>query len=91
MSTLTIRPGAAIKDAGDIEDIVERIRNNMSDLDVVIRRVIPEGVETEWSKTLKSNWEKFYTQSVAGVIDEIYASAVNLEVAVKDAIEYGKE
>lgn len=90
MSTLTIRPQAATQDAQDIKTIVDEIDKAMQDLDATIKQIIPEGVETAWSKTLKENWETFYNKSVAGVMDEMKLSAVNLQKAVEEAIKYGQ-
>ena len=54
---ITIKPGAALEDATQIDSIVKQIDQDMQDLDSSFKRIIPSGVETTWSNELKQNWE----------------------------------
>ncbi len=87
---LTILPGAATEDAEQIDSIIEEIDQNMQDLNTVIKRVIPEGVETDWALTYKENWESYYNGSIQGAMEEMKQSAKNLRKAVQAALEYTK-
>ncbi len=47
---ITILPGAATEDVKQIEEIVRKIDSDMQKLDEVIKKLIPNGVETQWSQ-----------------------------------------
>ena len=85
---ITIKPGAEIEDATQIDSIVKQIDQDMQDLDSSFKRIIPSGVETTWSNELKQNWEQFYNNSVQNAMEEIQLSANNLRLAVDAAIKY---
>ncbi len=85
---ITIKPGAALEDATQIDSIVKQIDQDMQDLDSSFKRIIPSGVETTWSNELKQNWEQFYNNSVQNAMEEIQLSANNLRLAVDAAIKY---
>lgn len=85
---VTIKPGAALEDATQIDSIVKQIDQDMQDLDSSFKRIIPSGVETTWSNELKQNWEQFYNNSVQNAMEEIQLSANNLRLAVDAAIKY---
>ena len=50
---ITIVPGKAEEDVREIELIIDNIDKSMQELDEIIRRLIPERLETEWSNSLK--------------------------------------
>lgn len=87
---LTIIPGAATEDASQIDAIVEQIDKCMLELDSVIKRVIPDGVETDWSNKLRADWNTYYENSVKFAMEEMKLSAKNLRVAVDAALQYDK-
>ena len=88
--SLTIKPGAATQDIKDIEQIVSTIDQSMLTLNEAINKLIPEGVETDWSRNLKESWTKCYENSVKNAMDGMKASATNLQNAVDAALEYNK-
>ena len=49
---LTIAPGAATEDVKEIEQIVNSIDESMTELNEIINRRIPSGVDTDWSNRL---------------------------------------
>ena len=87
---LTIMPGAATEDAKQIEEIVRAIDESMATLDEVIKRHIPDGIETEWSTEFSESWSHYYDDSIHGAMDAMKASAENLKAAVDAALEYNK-
>lgn len=91
MSTFTIRPGAALDDAQQIEKIVSSIKSDMEALDGVIKANIPAGVETNWSETLLTDWNKYYSADIPESMVEMGYSALNLQKAVEDATKYSRE
>lgn len=87
---ITILPGAATEDVKQIEEIVRKIDSDMQKLDEVIKKLIPNGIETQWSQELRDNWEHFYSNDVKESMGEMMESAVNLQRAVDAALEYNK-
>jgi len=87
---LTILPGAATEDVKEIESIVNSIDQSMTELNDVISRNIPQGVDTDWSNELLSNWTKCYNNSVQNAMEGMRLSAKNLQMAVDAALEYNK-
>lgn len=88
--SVSIRPGAAIEDVKQIENIVKDIEECLSVLNNVIEKNIPENLETDWSVALKESWTKAYNESIQGVMHEMTLSASNLQMAIDRAIEYSK-
>jgi len=88
--SVSIRPGAAIEDVKQIENIVKDIEECLSVLNNVIEKNIPENLETDWSVALKESWTKAYNESIQGVMREMTLSASNLQMAIDRAIEYSK-
>ena len=54
---ITINPGAATDDAAQIDTIVGQIEQDMQTLDAAIKRTIPDGIQTDWSETVRGNGE----------------------------------
>ena len=52
---ITINPGAATDDAAQIDSIVSTTEENMQTLDAAIKSAIPEGIQTTWSDTVRTN------------------------------------
>ena len=77
---LDINENASLQDASEIDEIVETIERSMEELAQTIRATIPDGIQTDWSETLKSNWDQYYTKS-----------AKNLRTAVQNASAFSKE
>ena len=88
---LTILPGAALDDAKAIEEIINVIDTSMKELDTIIKRNIPDKVETTWSKALDESWKKFYDGSLKEAMEGMRYSAQNLKIAVDAALEYSNE
>ena len=88
--SLTIYPGAATEDARDIENIVATIESCLDTLNDLIKKHIPENLETDWSKDLLESWTKAYNESIETIIHEMTLSAKNLEMAVEQALAYSK-
>ena len=88
---ITINPGAATEDAAQIDSIIEKIDAAMKELDAAINRNIPEGIETEWSEQVKSNWDEYYSADIPEAMAEMKLSATNLRLAVDAALKYSKE
>ncbi len=87
---LTIVPGAATEDVKQIEEIIRTIDESMKKLDATISKLIPSGVETDWSIELKERWERFYNESIKDGMAAMQLSASNLQRAVDAALEYNK-
>lgn len=88
---ITITPGAATEDATQIDSIVNTMESCMQDLDRAIKSTIPEGIETTWSDTVRTNWESYYTADVPKAMEEMKQSAANLRTAVEEALKYDQE
>ena len=80
---ITINPGAATDDATQIDSIVSTMEENMQTLDAAIKSTIPDGIQTTWSDTVRSNWESYY--------GDMKLSATNLRLAVEQALAYDQE
>ena len=87
---LTIAPGAATEDVKEIEQIVNSIDESMTELNEIINRRIPSGVDTDWSNRLLENWTTCYNNSVQNAMEGMRLSATNLQMAVDAALEYNK-
>ncbi len=87
---LTILPGAATEDVKQIEQIVKNIDQHMTELNDVINKLIPSGVETDWSMKLLDKWTECYNGSVQNAMDGMLLSAKNLQMAIDAALEYNK-
>lgn len=88
---LTITPGAATEDASQIDSIVSTIQENMETLNSAIKQTIPAGIETTWSDTVRSNWEAYYNADVPAAMEDMKLSAVNLRMAVDQALKFDQE
>ena len=91
MSTITINPGAATDDAVQIDNIISRIESDMADLNSVIQQTIPNDIQTTWSETVKSNWNKYYGADIPQTMSDMKLSASNLRTAVNEALNYSNE
>jgi hypothetical protein len=87
---LTILPGAATEDVKQIEEIVKTMDTDMQKLDATIKKIIPQGVETQWSTELRDRWEHFYSNEVKESMGDMLESAASLQRAVDAALEYNK-
>ncbi len=87
---LTILPGAATEDVKQIEQIVKNIDQHMTELNDVINKLIPSGVETDWSMQLLDKWTEYYNGSVQNAMEGMLLSAKNLQMAIDAALEYNK-
>lgn len=88
---ITINPGAATDDAAQIDSIVSTMEQNMQTLDSAIKSAIPEGIQTTWSDTVRTNWETYYAADVPAAMEDMKLSATNLRVAVEQALAYDQE
>ena len=88
---LRINPGAATDDAAQIDSIVSQMEEDMQVLDSAIKRNIPDGIQTTWSDTVRTNWESYYTADVPQAMEEMKLSATNLRLAVDQALKYDQE
>ncbi len=88
---LTINPGAATDDASQIDSLVQTMQTAMETLDSAIKSTIPDGVQTTWSDTVKSNWCSYYTSDVPAAMEDMKQSATNLRLAVEQALQYDQE
>lgn len=88
---ITIAPGAALDDASQIDSIVATIQNAMDELDQAIKSTIPDGIQTTWSDTVRSNWEGYYGADVPAAMEDMKLSAANLRLAVEKAQAYDQE
>jgi len=87
---LTILPGAATDDVKQIETIVNNIDQYMTELNEKITRLIPSGVETDWSNELLDSWTNYYNNSIQNAMEGMLLSAKNLQMAIDAALEYNK-
>ncbi len=87
---LTIRPEAATEDAKNIEEIIATIDSSMKELNEVIKRLIPERLETEWSNRLAENWQHFYNETIQDSMIAMQQSSESLKRAVEAALAYNK-
>lgn len=88
---VTINTGAATNDAAQIDSLVEQIGRAMEELNTAIKSTIPSGIQTTWSDTVRSNWEKYYTSDIPEAMDEMRLSAANLRLAVEQTLKYDQE
>lgn len=88
---ITINPGAATDDATQIDSIVSTMEENMQTLDAAIKSTIPDGIQTTWSDTVRSNWETYYGADVPAAMEDMKLSATNLRLAVEQALAYDQE
>lgn len=88
---ITINPGAATDDAAQIDSIVSTMEENMQTLDAAIKSAIPEGIQTTWSDTVRTNWETYYSADVPAAMEDMKLSATNLRLAVEQALSYDQE
>jgi len=88
---ITINPGAATDDASQIDSIVSTMDKNMQTLDEAIKSTIPDGIQTTWSNTVRSNWESYYGADVPAAMEDMKLSAKNLRLAVEQALAYDQE
>lgn len=88
---ITINPGAATDDAAQIDSIVSTMEENMQTLDAAIKSTIPDGIQTTWSDTVRSNWESYYGADVPAAMEDMKLSAANLRLAVEQALSYDQE
>lgn len=88
---ITINPGAATDDASQIDSLIQSIQDSMETLDSAIKNTIPEGIQTSWSETVRSNWEGYYTSDVPAAMEDMKLSATNLRLAVEQALKYDQE
>lgn len=63
----------------------------MKELNEAIKRNIPEGIETDWSEQVRANWDNYYSTDIPEAMAEMKLSAVNLRLAVDQALKYSKE
>lgn len=88
---ITINPGAATDDAAQIDSIVSTMEENMQTLDAAIKSTIPDGIQTTWSDTVRTNWETYYGADVPAAMADMKLSATNLRLAVEQALAYDQE
>lgn len=88
---LEIAPGAATEDASQIDSIIETIQSDMETLNNAITATIPDGIQTSWSETVRSNWEGYYSSDVPAAMEDMKLSATNLRLAVEKAVAYDQE
>lgn len=88
---ITINPGAATDDAAQIDTIVTQMAEDMETLDGAIKRNIPNGVQTTWSETVRTNWNQYYGSDVPEAMEDMKLSAKNLRLAVEQALAYDQE
>ena len=88
---ITINPGAATDDATQIDNIIATIESSLETLDAAIKRNIPNGVQTTWSEEVRNNWETYYGADVPAAMNEMKQSAINLRLAVDQALKYSNE
>lgn len=87
---ITIKPGAAIDDATQIKDIVGKIEESLIELDSKVKKNIPEGVSTDWSRELLANWNTYFKNDVPAALANMRLSADNLNRAVDAALAYSR-
>lgn len=87
---ITIKPGAATDDAAQIDSIIKQIEQDMQTLDAAIKKNIPDGVQTNWSETVRSNWEQYYSADIPDAMAQMSMSASNLRLAVEKALTYSQ-
>ena len=85
---LIVKSDKAKEGAKNILDIVEAIRRTMDELDNAVKNNIPNKVETQWSDTLRSNWQNYYTGDIPEVMAGMRTSATNIQTAVRAAEAY---
>lgn len=88
---LTIRPGAALQDATQVDTIVNQIKEDMRTLNDVITSTIPTGIQTRWAEELLNSWTHYYNSEIDSALEEMVESATNLRVAVEKVLQYSNE
>lgn len=90
VNSIRIKPDAALDDASNIDTIVDEIDREMSELDSVIKREIPDGIKTDWSEKVRQEWQSYYNESIPEAMIAMKSSATNLRLAVDKALQYSK-
>jgi len=88
---ITINTEAAIEDAIQIESLIATMQESMETLNTAFQRTIPSGIQTDWSETVKSNWETYYSADVPAAMEDMKLSAANLRMAVEQSDIYSQE
>ena len=88
---ITIMPGAATEDAAQIDSIITDMESDMQQLDAAIKSTIPDGIQTDWSETVRGNWENYYNADIPSAMADMKLSAANLRLAVEQALAYSRE
>ena len=92
---LEIRPGAALDDAQEIDNIVGRMKAAMEELNtIILNNMGPVGSEmpisTDWAGNLLSEWTNYYSTDIPATMDAMQLSASNLRRAVEGAVHYSQ-
>lgn len=87
---IDIEPGAALENASEIKNIVNNIYQDMDELNTIITQNIDSSIQTDWARTLKENWTKYYNTDIPTTGEEMKLSAQNLETAVAEWKRYNQ-
>lgn len=88
---VTINTGAALDDAKQILDVIDRISSSMETLDKAIKNTIPSGIKTTWSETVSENWGTYYTADIPDAMANMRLSAENIKRTVDQTEAYSME
>lgn len=86
--SIIVKSDGARDGAKQILTIVTKIEQTMNELNESLKKNIPERVETQWSDTLRSNWQKYYTGDIPETMNAMKLSASNIQMAVEAAEAY---
>ena len=96
LADIAIDEDNVAEDGIKAEDVVKEVEieftdEDMETLDSAIKRNIPDGVQTTWSDTVRSNWEGYYSADIPQAMEDMKLSATNLRLAVEQALAYDQE
>lgn len=90
--SLTINnESVVLDDAQAIASTVDSIKKDMEELNNIVREKIPSLLDTDWAINWKENkWNTYYNVQFVEAMEEMLASANNLQVAVLNAMKNSK-
>lgn len=88
---ITIRTEAARQDAAQLTSIINTIQTELENLEVAIKKNIPEEIETDWATELRREWEAHYNREIPEAIEQMKLSAANLETVIANAETFSQQ
>lgn len=88
-SNIEINTSASLDNAADIENIVQRVKSSMEQLNEIFTKTAP-GMQLDWAEELRGNWTSYYNETIPASMDELSLSAAKIQKAVEVARQMDK-